>query len=57
VYDQILTLISMFELHLDSERLGLLKGYGQILTLISMFELHLDSERLGLLMCMTRFCL
>jgi hypothetical protein len=24
VYDQILTLISMFELHLDSERLGLL---------------------------------
>jgi hypothetical protein len=41
VYDQILLLISMFELHLDSERLGLLKGYGQILTfLIRMYELH-----------------
>jgi hypothetical protein len=55
VYDQILDLISMFELHLDSERLGLLKGYGQIFTVIRMFELHLDSERLGFLMCMTTF--
>jgi hypothetical protein len=40
VYGLILTLISMFELHLDSEMLGFLKSYGPILTLISMFELH-----------------
>jgi hypothetical protein len=40
VYDLILALIRIFELHLDSERLGLLKGYGQIFTLIRINELH-----------------
>jgi hypothetical protein len=55
VYDQILTLIKVSKLHLDSERLGLPMCYDQILTLIRVFKLHLDSERLGLVLCMTRF--